>query len=565
MVIKKFKNIDELFQMIGTTPDKRNNLLEHIKRNDYLKNELYAKTSYLDNQYLVQPLSQRMYHYIHNMLHSVPTCAKGWYVRFKNFEEGYDYTRYQTVRNCEWNRLSPEEICKYVLTTNGGLKHPILHEWIKEQTKFLDEFGASIKTRAFYYRKQLNYPITDYKTGKLAYLFSEKQVNKYSTEINKFISLSEIKKREYFEDFLSLRDRERCRKANLIRFCFPITNYLEEKTKHLTGLRTLKNITIMAWHFVNNVEAFPNCKVCDKLIRPDQFNLGYLKYAMTCSHDCNNKCIEIIEKRLKNNYTNTTGYNTNVGENEKYLLTLVSRIKKLDLIYNKKIGPFFVDGFDPDKNLVVEIQEPRHAYNKQFAKDKRKIGYLLKSGYKILMVLDNWNRSKAKPSAFQVDYKKYFQDTPNVEIVNIQTINGKILTDIGWSNAMSIQKTRTNAKTLKITTNTNKTIECTEDHLVYSNETYYKPANQFSKGDYIYTLTGKERVKSVEYCSELKDVFDVIETENNTFFASDIKVHNCICLDEAAFIECVTGDTQISIKQNEQEIKASVEEIFNSL
>ena len=567
MATKKFKDIDDLFQTIGFDSSKRNNLLEHIKRNPYLKEDLLKKTSYLDNQYLVQPLCQRIYHYTHNMHHRIPTHPSGWYVRFKNFEEGYIFSKFQTVRNCEWHKLTSNEIRNYITTTSGGMKHPILQKWIKEHTSFLDPFDATIKLRLFYYRQNLTYPIIDYKTGKLAYLFSEKQVKKYRDEIEYFQNLMEDEKINYFRDLLELKNRDRAVKIQLIRFCPQIIEYLESKTKHLAGLSLSKNISMMAWHIVNDIQQYPSCKVCDKKITPEQFNGAFMKYPLTCSHACNNKCIEIIEKRLRNNNTNNKGYyTTNVGENEKYLLNLISRIKKLNVIPNKRIGPFFIDGFVPEKKLVIEIQEVRHAYNKQFEKDKRKIGYLLKNGYKVLMVLDNWFGTKVKHSKFQSEYKKYFESIPNVKMINIQTIDGKILSDIGWTNAMSVKKTATNAQTLKITTNTDKHIICTEDHLIYCNELYYKPAKEFCKGNYIYTTSGKEKVKSVEIQKETQDVFDIIETENNTFFANEIKVHNCICLDEAAFIDCILGDTLIDIKTSKGEIVSSnIKEIFDSL
>lgn len=567
MATKKFIDIDDLFTTVGVSSDKRNNLLEYIKRNHYLKEDLYKKTNYLEDQYLVQPLVQRMYHYIHKMHHGVPKHPSGWYVQFKNFQEGYNHSQFQRVRNCEWHKLNHEETKNYVLTTKGGLKHPILLKWIKEQTSFLDPFNASIKLRLFYYRQNLNYPIVDYKTGKLAYLFSQTQVEKYCSEIEHFISLGDEEKIVYFKNLLSLKDRERAIKTQLIRFCPQIISYLENKTKHLTDLCSSKNISAMAWHLINNVQKFPTCKVCINQISFKQFNRTYLKYPLTCSHQCNNKCIEIIEKRLRNNNTNAKGhYTTNIGENERYLLALISRIKKLDVIPNKRIGPFFIDGYVPDKKLVIEVQEARHAYSKQFEKDKRKIGFLLKNGYKILMVLDNWFISKGKRSEFQEKYKQHFESISNVALINIQSIDGKLLTDIGWTKAMSIKKTQTAAQTVKLTTNTNKQITCTEDHLIYSNDTYYKPARQFSKGDFIYTINGKEKIKSVELCKKPLDVFDIIETEDNTFYANDIKVHNCICLDEAAFIECLTGDTNITLKEtNGQTITSSIEELFQQL
>ena len=182
------------------------------------------------------------------------------------------------------------------------------------------------------------------------------------------------------------------------------------------------------------------------------------------------------------------------------------------------------------------------------------------------MILDNWFGTKVKCSGFQKAYKEYFEGMPDVDMINIQTINGKILSDIGWSNAMSVQKTKTDVQTLTITTNAGKQITCTEDHLIYSNEEYYKPAKEFVKGNYIYTVNGKEKVKSVEFCREARDVFDVIETENNTFFANEIKVHNCICLDEAAFIDCLKGNTIMSLKNSKGQIfKSNIKDIFDKL
>lgn len=562
----KFKNISHLFDVVGTTPDKRNSLLEYIKRNSHLYQDLLTKTAFLDNQYLVQPLSQRLYHLIHKLNQPVPTNIVGWYLKYKNFKDGYSSTEIQDVRNCEWANLQDHEIEKYFKSFNSGIRNCFLKQWLVNKTPFLDPYNASIKTRAFYYRKNINYPLVDYKSKKLIWLVSEKRANELKSVIEPFIKMTDEEKIDFLNNFLHLKNRERAVYNSFLRQCTPITDYIDQNTNHIPGLVESRNLTSSIWHLVNRIKTLPLCRHCGNQIQPSKFNHKYLKYPLTCSHECNNKCIEVIEKRLKNNSTNQNGYCTNIGENEKYLLSLIERVKKLDISYNKRFGPYFLDGFDEQNNLAIEIQETRHSYTKQFEKDKKKINFLLEKGCSVLMILDNWHNPKAKKTKFQKTYEVYFRSLRNVTVLNINTSNGKVLTDIGWSKFLEIRSSKVLSPLIKITTTRNKHIVCTEDHLLFSSNLYYKLAKEFNIGDLIQTQEGQERVKTIEHVDDINDVYDIVETENNSFFANGIKVHNCICLDEAAFIECLTGDTNITIKElNGQTTMNTIENLFEIL
>lgn len=74
---------------------------------------------------------------------------------------------------------------------------------------------------------------------------------------------------------------------------------------------------------------------------------------------------------------------------------------------------------------------------------------------------------------------------------------------------------------IKVTYN-NKSIVCTPDHLIWSiEENKYKPAHTF-----VY-----------ENILKKQHVYDIVNVENgNCFYCNDILVHNCLILDEFAFI-----------------------------
>ena len=91
-------------------------------------------------------------------------------------------------------------------------------------------------------------------------------------------------------------------------------------------------------------------------------------------------------------------------------------------------------------------------------------------------------------------------------------------------------------------------LTCTADHLLFLSNLYYKPASEYKIGEAIQTIDGQEKITNIESINKNQKVYDLIETENNAFFANGIKVHNCVLLDEAAHIECLHKDSVVKVK-----------------
>jgi hypothetical protein len=113
----------------------------------------------------------------------------------------------------------------------------------------------------------------------------------------------------------------------------------------------------------------------------------------------------------------------------------------------------------------------------------------------------------------------------------------KILTKSGWSTFAGFKRTRTTKQLYTIST-AHSTLTCTEDHLIFVDPLTTKRANQLSIGDLIFSKDGRVAIESITICGITNDwVYDVIETQDNSFWANGICVHNCVLLDEAAHIE----------------------------
>lgn len=532
---KEYKTIDHLCKSVKDPKS----LFQYLKWNKYLQTDLQNKTKQLDGCYMAQPLSQRLYHFINN-ISDIPTVDTGWYCKYKNISQGYILDKLQDVKNCEWYKLNDAELFLYFKSTTTGVWNKFLIDWVNKQTPFLDEFNGSVSQRVFHIKHELSFPLVNFMTGKLGSRAMMNNVEKIKNTINKFLKLDEPSKIEWIKKWTTLKYYQKTVYTKNIAVCFPIVNYILDKTKHLKSLKGCKNLNLLAYHIINNGADVPFCAHCTKQLRWSQFNIQLNSYPMTCSRICNNSFRANIEKRLINNSTNKNGYKTNVGKNEVYLLKKIEKLKKLQLEYNGRIGSYFVDGVDKNKKVVVEIQEKHHAYTKQKQKDFNKIKYLLQNNYKVILVLDGWFNSKTKFSKFQKKYLEEMSQISGVTVIGnvLNPINGQVLSSSGWSNFLGTKKTKSNKSSVCIDTDNNKHITVTEDHLVFYTDSLCKPAREFIVGESILTNIGLAKIKKIEKkISETAEWFDVVETDDNTFFANGIKVHNCLAIDEAAFIE----------------------------
>ena len=102
----------------------------------------------------------------------------------------------------------------------------------------------------------------------------------------------------------------------------------------------------------------------------------------------------------------------------------------------------------------------------------------------------------------------------------------KVLTSEGFSDFEGIRKIKVD-KTLKITLEDNNQIEVSENHIFIIQSKNIK-ANTLKIGDYLEVKNNiLKRILNIEVKNEEKDVFDIIETKNHSYFANNILNHNC--------------------------------------
>ena len=145
---------------------------------------------------------------------------------------------------------------------------------------------------------------------------------------------------------------------------------------------------------------------------------------------------------------------------------------------------------------------------------------------------------------------------------------GQILTHFGWSSFRGVRKITAEREGVHITTKGGRGLTVTSDHLVFYSDTESKPAEEFRIGDQVQTENGKDKVTNVEIVpAVLNNWYDVIETEDHTFLANSFKIHNCVCLDEAAYIDCLSGETEINIRNRitREEKRTSIGQLYMML
>jgi hypothetical protein len=136
----------------------------------------------------------------------------------------------------------------------------------------------------------------------------------------------------------------------------------------------------------------------------------------------------------------------------------------------------------------------------------------------------------------------------------------KILTKSGWSTFAGFKRSLTSKEMYQIRTIDHE-ITCTEDHLIFINSESTETASNINVGDLILTDTGANQVTDIQKLGVVDDwVYDVIETQDHSFWANGICVHNCVLLDEAAHIDCMHGDSVINLKNGDLTASMTIRE-----
>ena len=515
-------------------------------KNKKFKDHIYKRTNYLDELTLQRDLSQRIYHYINNC-QSVPVDKHGWYYDYIGLAEGYS----KTVRRIpEYNRIEQynsvelHAIVKSVVKLKTLKRYKYVQDYLIAQTEFLNHITPNLQTRLFFFKNDIKELITltnsDIpKTGP-----SKRIIDCYKTHIE-FENKSEEEKQQYLRNWLGGEDRERYTKTIQNKSVLSIVEYINAQLHALNDNVKYNQFdtTRKLYHVVHKLKEIPQCTHCKSV--DAVFSYVYNAYATTCSHECNNKCRENIEKRIKNNGTNSHGYKTNVGRNENYILQVVSKRLNLPLTEQQVIKGFVADGVNEETKTIVEVTERHHLWNHHFEKDKIKYKVLINAGYNIIVVFDTLKLTNIRQSAGYKNYISYFKQKfeDKIKFYNITVPEEKILTGSGFDSFIAI--TESFSDNLLQINFANSSTKLTEDHKVYCNGEFVAAA-QLAPGNMLTTLNDNNEVVSVEKIEGSK-VYDVVETRDNTFYFDNIFGHNCLFIDEADWIECVQGSTIVTI------------------
>ena len=498
------------------------------------------KTSYLDGEFMRKEMGQRTYHYYHKLEKIPHNITKKRNYKFLSFERGYSDTRCEhydlknvtdidKIDNFIKNSDTATTICK---------NYPHIYEYLLENTSYLNDFNPSDKTRIFYYtNSKSKIPILNKHGELIKPNKAHVQILEKFRIIDDFVCMSDDEKIQYIKDNVAIQnirlseDHTEKIRSNLYNSLYYL-NYVEwDET--VTKLQA-------SYNKVYNITEHPKCVVCGNPV--SSFNGHLLRYAETCSVTCSNHYIENINKRLTNNSDNT--YKTNIGKNEDKICELLKyKIKCETFEKSKRIGPFICDGLI-NGNIVLEINERHHLYPKYQRTDIRKYKFLIDKGYKIFIIWDSISSRKKKIT----ENLKKVQDVYNDEFGdNIfqgyyspaeQESKVKILTDEGFKSFSGILD-KGLGKTLTIQTD-RKTLTCSHDHILFKNDGGEISVKDLVVGDEIKTIDGNESIIAIIENESVEQLYDILGSENFKYTTNGIISHQCLLLDEIAWVEPIS-------------------------
>jgi very-short-patch-repair endonuclease len=506
------------------------------KRGKKFKRYIYKKTQFLPAHIIQRELTQRIYHFTYN-LSQIPTDHHNWYYKFCNLRSGYSSCVKHIPKYNKLGQYSINEqraILKSVAYVRQLKNAPQLCKLLISETKFMDRLNPSLKQRLDWYSQGITelytYPV---KLNKIPF----KKLKRNIQYEKKFINLSYSEKIKFIYDWYNAKNRIRAANTNKNKHYPSICDFVDKELIKVIGKRIEAPLIQKLHHIVNKIYDIPKCLVCGNAVK--MFHETFLCYATTCSKKCNNKCRENIEKRLKNNGTNTYGYKTNIGANENFLLKIIEKTQSYSLERQKNIKGYIVDGVDEQHQIVVEVMERHHLWSSPFEKDKIKIDAIISAGYKVLFVFDSIKLKNPTQKKSYFRYVDYFKSKykEGVQIINITIPSEHVLTSQGFNRFLFTHKTKRNV--LQLTTKNGNIIKLTADHKVLVDKTnnIFKSAEDIKIGDYIETFNSLDIVTSKKVLDDIYETYDIVETEDNTLIANNIVLHNCLLVDEADFIE----------------------------
>jgi very-short-patch-repair endonuclease len=475
--------------------------------------KLKKGTNFLDGLFLKREVSQRLYHYIHN-LKEIPKNKYGWYLKYINLVDGYSGDLSEILREKTIDDLNEQE--KLAYCNSSPFRTKGVSEYIIENTQFLK--NSDLFTRRCYLRYDVDHPIT--KMGKEIKIFAQ--------NLNLIKTYSDFlkNKNKFLEDWFYGDEEKRRFIMPVVRECDNVIDYINSLSPDFLE-KDYNNIMQKLYCIFNGVDELPKCAHCNNNITVDQFSTPLLKYPKTCSVTCSNKYVENIKNRLKHNNENDKGFFTNVGKNEDKILDCLN-IKTRQ----KQISKYFVDGIDGD--VIVEVNEKHHLWAKHVKRDIEKYKEFDRLGYNIIVVWDTLYEKLDRIVKKRVEYENMMREF-GINIVFLNYNGFDVVTDTGIQPFL-YSKLMGKKKLFEIKTD-NFSTKSTIDHIYFDNNFDEKKLSELNVGDKIQTKNGDEQIISITDLNEETSVYDLISVRNSRFFADGILVHNCLLVDEAAHID----------------------------
>lgn len=484
-------------------------------------------------------LAQRVWHFIHQTT-EVPTHENGIIYGFGGLDVGYSAN---IPANYKFSpSIMPDDILIPLLRygyTEGihgrTLKYQNVINLLSKHTSFLDPINPTMKERAEYFRAGLTEIHMCDVCGELC--------KTPILDSNRIVCSAKCANHESYnkmsdDDKLEFITRYFYSSANRIKFSLsriaseykPIHQFIMNNSDYLPDTSSMIQ---RIYHVVHGLDNAPICQHCgDSLV--NKFNRYTVTYPITCSKKCNNKFKDNIAKRLKNNGTNSYGYRINRGKNESQLLDAYENEFKIKLDRHTQISKYFPDGICENDRIIVEVNESYHMNSKQFEKDLQKYQTYISMGYAVHIIWDCVTKSHIEKSIY---YSALLDQLFSYNInTSIFVNNSQILTDDGYVTYNGVTK-KTSDSMIDIILEDGKTLSCTGEHLVFINENEYLMTKYLQMGSIIQTIDGTSSVISLNKREGEFEVFDIINSgSNNRFYANGILVHNCLIIDEAAFV-----------------------------
>lgn len=131
---------------------------------------------------------------------------------------------------------------------------------------------------------------------------------------------------------------------------------------------------------------------------------------------------------------------------------------------------------------------------------------------------------------------------PIRELVSADT---EILGPYGFQNFEGVRKSK--QECVKITFNNGNELKCTYDHRLLDTLGQDKYVRDLNIGDTLLNINGDQTVKNIEPFG-VQEVFDPINCDSSYYATLDGSInHNCLLLDELAFVECLDSSAQIKL------------------